>query len=48
MGLMRSLWRESDMVKGNMGIHMGLAFVAFVALVVEEEGVIGEALQVFR
>jgi hypothetical protein len=46
MGLMRSLWRESDMVKGNMGIHMGLAFVVLV-VEEEEEGVMGEALQVF-
>jgi hypothetical protein len=33
MGLMMFLWRESDIVKGNMGIQMGFV----VCFIMEEE-----------
>lgn len=32
MGLMRSLWSDSGIVNGNMGIHIGLVVLLFVVL----------------
>lgn len=49
MGLMRSLWSDSGIVNGNMGIHMGLVVLLFVVLDDDDDvGCLGMAAAVLQ